>query len=163
METIFIFRLIERIFLTVIFVAVMIFLVYLYRNDVSKEKAEFKSGGLQITLAVTIPVVIMITFLGYIYISLSHPIEWKENNTGLAKEVSARAFESRNLLKTYMAILSKSNTSPQEINKLQQILILSLKVDELSVGKHGGEVNKILYDKEISFDQLQEKIGQLSN
>lgn len=163
METIFIIRLIERIFLTIIFVAVMLFLIFLYKNDVSKEKTELKSGGLQITLAVTIPVSVMIIFLGYIYISLSHPIEWNEKYIGDVKETSVRAFESRNLLKTYTAILSKNNSMPEDINKLQQILRLSLKVEELSAGKQGSEINRLLYDNEISFDQFQEKINQIAN
>lgn len=159
METIFVIRLIERIFITIIFVAVMIFLIYLYKNDVSREKAELKSDGLQITLAVTIPVSVMIIFLGYIYISLSHPIEWIEKNNGNGKEISVRAFEGRNLLKTYTAILSKNNSTPEDINKLQQILRLSLKVEELSAGKHGGEINKLLYSDEITLDQFQENIN----
>ena len=78
-EVLFLFRIIERIFITIVFVGLVGFLVYLYRCDVRTHKADIKAEKLRLTATVTLPITVMFLFLGYAFISLSHPIEWKDN------------------------------------------------------------------------------------
>jgi len=158
-------RIIERIAITASFLGIVIFLIYVYRNDVLKENATLKAGPVEITSAVTLPVVLVLIFVGYAHLSLSHPVEWqgKIGNKGSEQPYSFRLFEGADLPIIFTSLARNSDLQAAEIVKAQEILLLSMKADELMVRGKFNSIEELLGNSDLPFEAIRSQINQLYN
>ena len=160
-------RLVERTILTLSFIIIVTFLVYVYRNNFNKQKAEIKVGPIEIASAITLPVLLAIIFVGYTYVSLSHPFEWKRiewkrdmENVSYSN-VQFRGFEAAGLTRTFTSVARQAeDLQRSDIAKMQEILRLSLKAEELMGTSRAEEVDRLL-NTDHPFDELRKSINQI--
>lgn len=168
---IFIARVIERIVLTLVFIGIVIILIIKYRNDTSRKETDIEVHSFKLKTSITLPIVLVIIFLGYTSVSLQNPIDvnlpQKVDNDQRPvtpiSVISARGFDESGISRTFGDMYQLSGISPENINNVQRVLKLSIEIEKLNTSgqAYKDKIGEILKDNGKNFVQKFEEIDKM--
>lgn len=142
--------------MTVLFVGVIIFLLILYRNEISMHPASAEFGSFKIAIAITLPVTVALIVLGYVYVTVSNPIAIGTQDGGIR---TALFFESDNLSETFTNLSQRGGgLNRPDIGRAQAILRLAIEIEQLRKSDRKLEIERLLRNNDLSLDQLRAEI-----
>lgn len=157
------FRLIERALLAIVFVGTALFLIFSYRKDTSTKEIYAELSGSKIALPLTKPFVAALLLLGYIFVSLSHPISVKKT----MDSESIVFFEPRGISQTFGTIaqreLHAGRIDEKQVRYMQSMLRLSIQIQKLHNSGKSSEVNKILENKSLTLSEIKSNMDAMEN
>ena len=159
------FRLIERAILAIVFVGTALFLIFSYRKDTSTEEIHAELSGSKIALPLAKPFVAALLLLGYVFISLSHPVSVEHHKTPDGQEDRILFFESREVPNIFTNLafreVAAGNIDTENLLSAQEILRLTLRIEALKSGEKASEVSRVLSDQSLTFNQVKEAVENL--
>lgn len=157
-------RVTERAIMILLFAGTIIFLLYLYRNDVVGHRAEAELGSAKIAAVITLPIIVALIVLGYVLITVSHPISLsyapQNSNSGTALS-EAKFFEGTGLSQTFTNLASREGgLEGFTIVRAQSLLRLSLDIEKARVDKDKAQIEKLLRDPSLSVKAIRDALDE---
>lgn len=174
-DPVIIFRLIERGLTSLLFLAVIIFLLWIYRSELASHSASAEIGPLKIAMAVTLPITIALILLGYIYVTVSNPVSVirrdlpsttpesdDKQQSFVAQERSIFLFNRDAISESFTNLANRDGgVDPPSIVRAQAILRTAIDIEELRKAGKMDEVEQLLSRHSLDLSGFQKEIQQL--
>jgi len=166
-ELIIYFRLIERSILAIVFITISVALVWSYRKDLKAANLSAELNGMKVALPLAKPFVAALLLLGYVFVSLSHPVSIDGRVVTEDEDVatsSVRFFEERNISRNFTNLaIRDGGLDPQDIAATQRLVRLALRIEQLALNGNERAVSQLLANTGLSVDEIGAQLDEIGN
>lgn len=157
------FRLVERAALAIIFIVISICLLVSYRKDTSVANLAAELDGAKIAIPLAKPFVAAVLLLGYVFVSLSHPVSVA---VGAVEPEQSRQqilfFDRADVSRTFTNLaFREGGLTVAQVPQAQRLVRLALKLEDLRLEGHEIAISELLSNTELSIDGLEAVLDTL--